>query len=181
MSDTEEIATDEPVDIVEGVPIWGGSVACYIVNGDNSGLEPDDKKLVDEFLDRLRERDGLVLVCPIEGTEDSFNPSPAFGLACDTVDYYARRVAKPWSDRDWEAEALRRAEDIGVYQYSVNDRFMEYWSFFGKAEGWYFIRYDLGLEKEVFRGANIPWDAEARIPAFLKTKDGSTLYNYLEG
>ena len=68
-----------------------------------------------------------------------------------------------------------------MYEYAVNDRFMEYWSFFGKGEGWYFVGYDLGREKEVFRGANIPWDDEAQIPAFLKTEDGATKYNYLEG
>jgi hypothetical protein len=68
-----------------------------------------------------------------------------------------------------------------VYEYAVNDRFMEYWSFFGKGEGWYFVRYDLGREKEVFRGANIPWDDEAQVPAFLKTEDGATKYNYIEG
>ena len=162
---------------VEKIPIWAVS---YLVNADDSGLEPEDKKLVDDYLDRL-EREGLRLVCPMAETASEFEPHPAFGLACGTVDWEAEVVGVPWDDRDWKDEALRRAELIGVYEYAVNGRFMEYWSFFGKGEGWYFVRYDLGRGKEVFRGANIPWDDEAQIPAFLKTEDGATKYNYLEG
>lgn len=84
-------------------------------------------------------------------------------------------------ERDWKAEALKHAEATGVYEYAVNGRFMEYWSFFGQGEGWYFIRYDLGCGKEVFRGANIPWDDEAKVPAFLLTESGATKYNYMVG
>lgn len=80
--------------------------------------------------------------------------------------------------KKWEHLALRYAESIGVYEYEVNDHFIEYWSFFGN-EGWYFIRYDLEAGKEVFRGANIPWDG--LIPRFLLTESGATKYNYLEG
>lgn len=164
--------------IVEHIPQWA---VCYLVNSDDSGLEPEDKKMVDEYVNRLLERDGLSLEGPIEGSEREFCNTPAFGLACDTVDFYARQLQKPWSDRNWEKEALKRAEATGVYDYSVNGRFMEYWSFFGKGEGWYFVRYDLGKEKEVFRGANIPWDDEAQIPSFLKAANGATKYNYMEG
>lgn len=79
-----------------------------------------------------------------------------------------------------EHKALVYAEKIGVYEYKVNGNLMEYWSFYG-SEGWYFIRYDLDLGKEVFRGANIPWDAslEKPIPAFLHS--GGTAYNYMQG
>ena len=80
--------------------------------------------------------------------------------------------------KKWENLALRYAESIGVYEYEVNDHFMEYWSFYGN-EGWYFIRYDLEAGKEVFRGANIPWDG--LIPRFLLTESGATKYNYLVG
>lgn len=80
--------------------------------------------------------------------------------------------------KKWEHLALKYAESIGVYEYEVNDHFMEYWSFYGN-EGWYFIRYDLEACKEVFRGANIPW--EGLIPRFLLTESGATKYNYLEG
>ena len=79
----------------------------------------------------------------------------------------------------WGAAALDRAEEIGVYEYQVNGKYMEYWSFFGVLEGWYFIRYDLEAKKEVFRGANIPWDEDARIPMFLMS--GGVRYNYMTG
>ena len=84
---------------------------------------------------------------------------------------------------DWEAWALKYAESIGVYEYKVNGRFIEYWTFYGQEEGWYFIRYDLREHREKFRGANIPWDDEAHLPAprFLRTKGGATKYNYMVG
>ena len=81
---------------------------------------------------------------------------------------------------DWEKAALAYAEKIGVYEYSVNGKAMEYWTFYG-SEGWYFIRYDLELGKEVFRGACIPFDLKYGIPAFLLDENRSTKYNYLEG
>lgn len=80
-----------------------------------------------------------------------------------------------------EHKALKHAEDIGVIEYRVNGHFMEYWSFYGKSEGWYFVRYDLDSGKEVFRGANIPWNEDAKIPAFLVAPSGGLLYNYMEG
>lgn len=90
-------------------------------------------------------------------------------------------VEKPKdSDRDWQHDALVYAERIGVYEYKVNGKYMEYWSFYGE-EGWYFVRYDLEAAKETFRGANIPWEPDEKIPAFLLTSDGGTLYNYMEG
>lgn len=84
---------------------------------------------------------------------------------------------------DYERKALVYAEKIGVYEYAVNGCLMEYWSFFGQSEGWYFVRYDLDLEKEIFRGANIPWDEESKspVPAFLMADNGGTKYNYMTG
>jgi hypothetical protein len=86
-------------------------------------------------------------------------------------------------ERDWEAEALKYAESIGVYEYKVNGRFIEYWTFYGQSEGWYFVRYDLREKRERFRGANIPWDSDVCLPApgFLRTKGGATKYNYMVG
>ena len=83
---------------------------------------------------------------------------------------------------NWAHEALVYAENIGVYEYKVNGKVMEYWSFFGRGEGWYFIRHDLEQNKDIFRGANIPWDysMEQPIPAFLRGPEGTT-YNYMEG
>ncbi len=80
---------------------------------------------------------------------------------------------------NWDDEALKYAESIGVYEYQVNGHVMEYWTFYGRGEGWYFVRYDLENKKTVFRGANIPWQGE--IPMFLKTASGATKYNYMEG
>ena len=80
---------------------------------------------------------------------------------------------------DYDHLALVHAEEIGVIEYKVNGKYMEYWSFFGTHEGWYFIRHDLDEGKDVFRGANIPWNGI--IPAFLLTDTGATLYNYMEG
>lgn len=82
--------------------------------------------------------------------------------------------------KTYAAKALKRAEAIGVYEYNVNGRFMEYWSFFG-SEGWYFVRHDLDKGEDVFRGANIPFGEDSPIPAFLLTKTGATLYNYMVG
>lgn len=83
------------------------------------------------------------------------------------------------TEAEYEQKALERAEDIGVYEYKVNGKYMEYWSFFGR-EGWYLVRHDLDQGKDVFRGANIPWDANMGVPAFLRDKDG-THYNYMTG
>lgn len=108
-------------------------------------------------------------------------------LLCDTIEDLRRKLVDKKSDKKqgplndpWELEALKYAERIGVYEYRVNGRLMEYWSYYG-SEGWYFIRYDLAEEKEVFRGANIPRDSNLGVPAFLKTESGATLYNYMEG
>lgn len=73
---------------VERIPRWA---TCYIVNSDDSGLTPDDKKLVDDYVDRLLAK-GLRLVCPIDGTENEFCAHPAFGLACETVDFEAEEL-----------------------------------------------------------------------------------------
>lgn len=73
---------------VENVPRWA---VCYLVNDDASGLDPDDKKMVDDFVDHLAGQ-GLRLICPIDGTENEFCSCPAFGLACETVDFDAEVI-----------------------------------------------------------------------------------------
>jgi hypothetical protein len=73
---------------VENVPCWATS---YFVNGDLSGYSEEDLRLMREYEDKLK-REGLRLVCPIEGTHSGFCSNPAFGLACDV--------------EDWEAEVL---------------------------------------------------------------------------
>ena len=75
-------------DVIEKVPQWA---TTYIMYNDDSGLNGDDKKLVDDFEDRLFKKK-LRLICPIDGTENEFEPYPAFGLACDTVDFDAEVI-----------------------------------------------------------------------------------------
>lgn len=82
---------------------------------------------------------------------------------------------------DFAAKAVNYAESIGVYEYELNGKYIEYWAFFGRHEGWYFVRYDLEKQETAFRGANIPWDDDAQIPKFLLRPNGCTRYNYMVG
>ena len=102
-------------------------------------------------------------------------------MSSETMDRLSSATVQQ-NKKDYDLEALKHAEEIGVIEYRVNGNLMEYWSFFG-SEGWYFIRYDLDKKKDIFRGANIPWDSSLPqpIPAFLMTESGSTLYNYMQG
>jgi hypothetical protein len=70
---------------IRNVPQWAST---YIMYSDDSGLNDEDKKLVDDFEQKLLKQ-GLRLVCPVEGSENEFEPYPSFGLACDTVDWTA--------------------------------------------------------------------------------------------
>ena len=75
--------------------------------------------------------------------------------------------------------ALFHAEKIGITEYVLNDDWMEYWSFF-PGEGFRFIRYNVQDGTE-YRDGFIPWNGKndnRPVPAFLKTEDGATLYNY---
>ena len=73
---------------VERIPQWAVN---YLVNSDDSSLTSEDKKLVDDYEAKLLAK-GLRLICPIDGTENEFCAHPAFGLACDTVDFAAEEV-----------------------------------------------------------------------------------------
>lgn len=79
---------------IEKVPRWA---TCYLYHGDDSGLdiESGEKKLADDFLDRLH-KEGLRIVCPIDGSDSEFEPHPAFGLACDTIDWIAEELPKTY-------------------------------------------------------------------------------------
>ena len=70
---------------VHDVPAWS---VFYFVYGDKDNLDEEDRELVLEYEKKLLEQ-GLKLIAPVEGTENTFNPHPAFGLACDTVDFEA--------------------------------------------------------------------------------------------
>ena len=79
-------------DVIEKVPQWA---TTYIMYNDDSALSDEDKKLVDDFEDKLLKKK-LRLICPIDGTENEFEPYPAFGLACDTVDWTAEVLPKTY-------------------------------------------------------------------------------------
>ena len=71
-------------DVVEGIPNWA---AYYIGYGEvTDDMTSEDVKMVDDYLRKL-DNDGIRLIAPIEGTENEFNPHPAFGDACDTTDW----------------------------------------------------------------------------------------------
>lgn len=54
------------------IPDWSLS---YLVNGDSSGIEDEDKKIVDDWY----KRNNIILVNPIDGTEEDFIAHPEFG------------------------------------------------------------------------------------------------------
>ena len=74
---------------IERIPQWA---VCYLVNNDDSALSPEDRKMVDDYVKQLLEKEHLRLVCPINGTENRFCSHPAFGLPCETVDFEAEKV-----------------------------------------------------------------------------------------
>lgn len=80
---------------------------------------------------------------------------------------------------DYKQKALIRAEQLGIYEYSVNGHLMEYLSFFGQEEGWIYVVYDLETDTEIYREKAFPW--MGFIPYWLKTDGGATRYNYMEG
>ena len=71
---------------VDNIPDWSIN---YLVNSDDSGLTPEDKKMVDGYVDQLINKEHLRLLAPIYGTESEFERHPAFGLASGTVDFVA--------------------------------------------------------------------------------------------
>ena len=77
---------------VEGVPQWA---VAYIVNGDKSGLDGEDLKMVDDWLENLR-KSGIVPLSPIEGSENEFSQYSAFGLGSSTVDFDAEILPSEW-------------------------------------------------------------------------------------
>ena len=69
---------------VEGVPSWA---VCGFEYGDWSGVNESDRAAAENWRRGLA-ADGLRLVCPADVEAASFDWSPAFGAACDTVAYY---------------------------------------------------------------------------------------------
>lgn len=65
------------------IPSWA---LCYLINSDDSGLDPEDKKTVDDWVEKMREGGRMDVCCPNEGEEAYFSNWPAFGLPCDVED-----------------------------------------------------------------------------------------------
>ena len=74
------------------IPTWA---ICYLVNSDASGLDAEDKKTVDEWVERTR-NGGRIDVCPPPDAEPYFTRYPAFGLACDVEDCDVIVDMSPW-------------------------------------------------------------------------------------
>lgn len=70
---------------VRNVPCWA---ATYFANADSSGLSDEDHSLCLRYEARLK-KEGLQLVCPVDGTRNGFCTTPAFGDACDVEDWTA--------------------------------------------------------------------------------------------
>ena len=71
---------DKTVKTVKPIPAWA---ICYLVNLDDSGINNDDKKLVDDW----KRKNAVVEVIPdSEGVHPYFCNRPAFGDACDVED-----------------------------------------------------------------------------------------------
>ena len=65
---------------IEPIPSWA---LCAIINDDRTGLENEDVKLLDEWL----EENGYDIICPPNDEDEGyFTHCPAFGLACDVYD-----------------------------------------------------------------------------------------------
>lgn len=76
-------------DTVEGIPNWA---TTYIMYGDmTEDMTDEDVEMVDAYLEKLAEQ-GISLIEPIKGTENEFNPYPAFGYGTSTEDWYARKI-----------------------------------------------------------------------------------------
>lgn len=111
-------------------------------------------------------------------SEDDYDAA-LVGLQCVT-DYAMHEGYDRTHEDLFKDIALRHAEKIGVYEYTVNGSYMEYWSLFD--EGFYFFRVDLNtLEREEV--CHLHWEKSEGypVPAFLKTPEGYTLYNYFCG
>ena len=101
------------------------------------------------------------------------------GLQCVTD--YAMKEGYWHTHKDlFDHLALLYAEKHGVYEYKVNQNYMEYWSMYER--GYYFYRIDLNTNERT-EVCHLPWRKEDGypVPAFLRTEKDGTLYNYFEG
>lgn len=80
---------------IEAVPQWATN---YLDSGDMSDLNSEDLEALRGFEERLK-KEGLALICPVEGSYNEFCAFPAFGLPCDTVDWMAEVLPK---EKEWD-------------------------------------------------------------------------------
>lgn len=80
-------------DVVERIPQWA---ACGFVNGDWSGVPEADAALAQKYEKDLNAK-GWQIMDPMTGSENEFCPHPAFGDACETVDFNIMKVESPES------------------------------------------------------------------------------------
>ena len=69
---------------IERIPTWS---LDYIINGDATGLNEDEIKMIDDLFHKQR----IELVCPVEdnekvGTQPYFSTFPFFGLPAEVED-----------------------------------------------------------------------------------------------
>ena len=62
------------IETIEGVPNWA---VCGLVNGDWSGTPDEDRKMAEEWEKELN-KDGYILMSPIDGTECDSIVTPPF-------------------------------------------------------------------------------------------------------
>ena len=122
LAEEPENRVDENLTIVEGVPEWA---IWYLENPNESReeLEPEEQEALKEF------EEDYSFECIVEGSEDSFNRFPAFGLACSTVDVYAHERGKEsWTEEDEEAanaelidEVMGKNEEAGLEEAGLEE------------------------------------------------------------
>lgn len=94
--ETTKVNENIKTDVVEKVPEWATQ---YLYYGDDSGLEKEDIRLCDEFVEKLK-KNGMRLIAPKEGTESEFEPHPTFGLASGTIDWDVELVESKLNEAD---------------------------------------------------------------------------------
>jgi len=80
---------------------------------------------------------------------------------------------------EYQEKALTFAENHGIIEYDVNGHLMEYLSFYGQDEGWWYVVVDLESMREIHRAQAFPW--LGFVPYWLKAPNGGLRYNYMEG
>lgn len=133
---------EEPIEVA--IPDWAVS---YIEYADDSGLNDEDKKIVDEYIDGIA-ADGLRL--SFDGEELGFVRQPEFGLASNCVKYYLVKD-KPTSNESVEDDGTEEDEIDADYVAGDVVDFLHTKhpsaAFIGEtrdSEGNIYLRYDFG-------------------------------------